>query len=184
MATLYSNVDATEATGLVHVETQDGGGLAFAPTATTIPSGYKDIIITGLALGTHGSTDWIKLTLNSDVTDGNYVYIDMYSNTGYGGQGTASVRKWGGLNERPKLTFPSNSDLDQGTAWSVLIPDYANTVRHKLVYMDNGWFETSDQDMGVKWTRWDNTAAITSISYPFTNATNLAAGSSFTVWVR
>ena len=62
--------------GLAHIETQDGGGSAFAPAETTIPAGYRQIrvLISGTSTGSGGGVSLFLGTGGGavDTTGGNY----------------------------------------------------------------------------------------------------------------
>jgi len=179
---LYSNADASEDTGLVHVETQDGGGLAFTPTTTTIPAGYKDIIISGNVRSSivSGNGEYLRLYLNGDTTDANYKSQYHYA------QGTGHAV---GTFAWPLFAYARNSagsGADSTSAFRCCLPDYSNSTNRAVAesrLMD--WKQTGDlpeiQDHTIIWL--DSVAAVTSILVHAGTAT-LAAGSSFTVWVR
>jgi len=178
MATLYSNADASE-NNFVLVETQDGGGAAFNPTAVTIPSGYKDIVISGNVLGTGVAGMFLRLYFNGDTTDTNY-RTQYFASLGT----TRTAAEW----SAPYIFYP-RSATGEGTestgGFSATIPDYSNAV-NRAVASSVGitWKEVDSLGIGMQWdVIWrDSTAAITSII--FDADSTLAAGSSFTVWVR
>jgi len=181
MATLYSNADDLRNSGLVLVETQDGGGLAFTPTTTTIPSGYKDIVISGNLFSTiAGATgESALLFFNGDTTEANYRTEYHYAQgTGHGvGASNSPYFFW---------MRGSLSGVQATSGFTVCVPDYANST-YRAVAMCSGvdWYQPTSlaerADHGIIWI--DSVAAITSILLSPATST-LAAGSSFTVWVR
>jgi hypothetical protein len=166
--------------GFVHLETQDGGGSAFTPSTTTIPAGYRDIIITGNAIGTGVATGmWLRLYFNGDDTDANYRSQFLNSYTGN------NVSGYGASFPYILMVRTTGEGTESSSGFAITIPDYSNTANRAVASsIGTSWREVAGHDitqqLGVIWR--GSTAAITSIIFD-ADAT-LAAGSSFTVWVR
>jgi hypothetical protein len=180
MATLYSNADDLRNSGLVHVETQDGGGLAFTPTATVIPAGYRDIVISGQVWTSHSTLDEISVALNGDAVDANYNRNQIV------GRSTA-LNSYGaaGASFGTCQTTGTSSGGEGSMYFRVTIPEYAGTVRQKMMITHSG-FKNTNPDMYQYHhaVTWEDTDAVTSVTLFAVSAATFAAGSSFTVWVR
>jgi hypothetical protein len=178
---LYSNADALEATGLVKVETQDGGGSSFAPTAVTIPAGYKDIVITGSIFTNAVSTyDYPEFIINGDGDDTHYVrgFITQRSTAINGYEGSGIYTHAFGT------CTPSTGDP---CGFRLTFPCYAGTVSQKQILAHSTWrlVSASQQYNDLSTYLWLSTSTITSVTLGSTEDVSLfGAGSSFTVWVR
>jgi len=185
MAILYSNADDLRNSGLVHVETQDGGGAAFTPTTTAIPSGYRDILISGNIYSTTATSngEYIHMYLNGDTTDNHYL-------TGYFWH---EIALYGGNQfTNPALLWAMNSvtagvaGADGVSSFTATIADYGNAAlqataaaRRVVHFVPTPY--AGEVFAGMVWI--DSTDAVTSVLLS-PAAGSFAAGSSFTVWVR
>lgn len=168
--------------GLTLVETQDGDGSAFTPAATTIPSGYREIIITGLVHSTGTGNDNLEVVINGDSSDANYASVRLSNATDYQYNGVAKSR-WTGATS----SAASGSDpVYEHTSVELTIPRYASNSAHKWISSRGAWWanniSTSFQE--IMSIRWENTDAITSVQLAWNSASTMSAGSTFSVWVR
>lgn len=170
--------------GLTLVETQDGDGSAFTPTATTIPSGYREIVITGLVHSTSASDDNLSVVINGDSSDASYRAGRILQN------GT-TLRGYGYDSINPSR-FTGVRSLVAGTAeeqWGALdmkAPQYSNTDAYKWLSARSAWWNDTPSMVYQEsiFLTWENTSAITSIQFAWDSASTMSAGSSFSVWVR
>ena len=174
-----------ETGGLTLVETQDGDGSAFTPAATTIPAGYREIIITGLVHSTSTSDDNLWVVINGDANDANYRAARILQNDstvrGFGYDSIAFSRYTGAT------SVVAGSAEEQWCNLEMRIPQYSNTDAYKWLSARGAWWNATPSQVYQEsvFLTWENTDAITSVQLTWNNAgAMLSAGSAFSVWVR
>jgi hypothetical protein len=156
-------------------------GRTFEPIATTtlgsaqstftfssIPSTYTDLFITVTATQTAGPVNML-LTFNGAGTG--------YSRTLLAGNGTSALSA--------RLSNRATIQLDNWTSpgtghqaqWNVM--SYSNTSVYKVIIGTTGRAaEGREASVGL----WQNSAAISSITFSMDGASNIASGSTFTLY--
>jgi len=169
--------------GLTLIESQDGGGSAFAPSAVTIPAGYKDIVVTGSVFTNAVATyDYPEIIVNGD-TDNNHYAKGHLTQRGTAINGYESLVAYA----HAFGTCTPSATTGVPCVFRLIIPDYAGTVSQKQILAHSAWnlVASSVQYNDTATILWENTAAITSVSFGSTEDASLyGAGSSFSVWVR
>ena len=175
MATLYSNVDATESS-LVLIESQVLGVAAASVTFSAIPQTYKSLRIVYINRGT--ATDSARngqVQFNGDTDDAaNYRFGQTVGGSGtgnYSGTGAQVLHSPGTLTS---ADFWATGVLD--------FPYYTSTTQHKTILARNCAIRsTSLKETDSRVAMWDDTSAITSILLKIT-AGNFLAGSQFDLY--
>ena len=125
----------------------------------TVPSGYEALVESIFTRGDAGgdAIEGVNVSFNSDVTAANYDYQRLY---GSGSTVTADQSAAGReLTTMPRAGAPANVF----SGGYVLIPVYAETDRHKHTLVIDGAPITASYVL-IRSTRWEDTAAITTIA--------------------
>jgi hypothetical protein len=134
---------------------------AASVTFSSIPGGYKDLVLTVNAQATDDSLAFIEF--NSDTTSANYSFVYALGNgsTAISGSGDAFP------------LMPFNSSTYSQTMVQVM--DYSASDKHKTSLITDS---ESGNVVVMRAVRWANTAPITSLKFK-TGAGNFTSGSTF-----
>lgn len=150
-------------------------GSAQASVTFSSFSGYTDLVVVCSVLMATNNNN-LKLQFNSDTGTN-------YSNTWLSMYGTSSVQSGRQSSvAQVSIGLPTGfSSTNPGTA-IINVPNYANTTTYKTVLYRMGAAAVGASDGEVTATvgLWRNTSAITSLT--LTGSTNIAAGSTFTLY--
>ena len=134
---------------------------------SSIPSGYKDLMVLASGVSTSGTQDQ-GVYFNAD-TGSNYNCVILYSSpTNTVGAATSSYI----------IDYYGSVTTDNTASTTLQIFDYAATDKHKS-YLARSGRAASGTDLIVG--RWASTSAITSITY-FLNGGTLATGTTVALW--
>jgi len=145
-----------------------GSGGAASIEFTGIPATGTDLLITFSARNT-GTSDAFKYALNSDTTNANYNYRNLY------GRGTSAPGSGsGGAGDRFMGQYnTSSTTANTFSTQSIYIPNYTSAVA-KSLSTDWSWEDNAGYNfMAIAAHSWTGTSAITSISFT-ANANNFA----------
>ena len=134
---------------------------------SSIPSGYKDLMILASGVSTSGTQDQ-AIYFNGDDTGGNYGCVILWATSSSVGATTSSFI----------IDYYGSVTSDNTASTTLQIFDYAATDKHKS-YLARSGRAASGTDLIVG--RWASTSAITSITY-FLNGGTLAAGTTVALW--
>ena len=153
-------------------------------TFSSIPSTYKHLQLRILARGTSGSGGYytaLPITLNGDITSGNY-----YNHALYGSGSTASALANSGYAENNLMSIPGGTNTANAFAAGIIdILDYTSTSKNKTLRSLNGGDFNGSGGVFLASMLWRKTPeAITSITLTAdaTYTTNFANGSSFALY--
>ena len=135
---------------------------AASVTFSSIPGGYKDLILVSNHATTGGAD--IRFRVNGD-TGSNYSWVQMY---GTGSSATSN-------NTTSDHFFDYGTPTSLGATISIQFMDYAAIDKHKSVLARRDWASATTLAAAG---RWANTSAITTI-LAYTAAGSFAAGSTF-----
>jgi len=140
-------------------------------TFSSIPATYRDLRL--VVQATTSGANAAGFTLNSDATNGNYSWVQMFgdgssavSNSGSGASGILPFTP----NQNFSTTVPSIVTLD--------VMDYSATDKHKsMLYRTN----RADAVTTAIAARWANTAAVTTLTVNAISV-NFVIGSTFALY--
>ena len=133
-------------------------------TFSSIPSGYKDLVVVVTSLADVGTTNF-TMRFNGATTGYSSVvaYGDGSSAASYVGSSSIDLMAFGGATTAPALV-------------TATVLDFSATNKHKSV-LSRG--NRSNQEASMSAGRWADTAAVTSLTIRTTTANNYAIGSTF-----
>ena len=157
------------------------GSAAASITFSSIPSTFTDLVIAGQIRSTRSGeiTDQYTFVLNSD-TGTNYSSTTMYDNDEAAPQVTRS-----GNSTNIGLVRCPGPNATSGVFGTVLsnIQNYSNSTTFKTILTSWGsQGDTTFYFLGKTVTLWRNTNAITSIEVKSVTSSNLAIGTSLTLY--
>ena len=152
------------------IATQTLGSAAASVIFSSIPQGYTDLILlTSTKTSSSAADGAITCTVNGD-TGSNYSHTALY--------GTGSTAETFRSANLTKLYFGRWGNA-QYTITKTQFNNYSNNTRYKTVLSQGG----NTTDYIFNWVNlWRNTSAITSMELRVDDATNFAAGSTFTIY--
>jgi hypothetical protein len=134
-------------------------------TFSSIPGGYKDLVIVTNYLG-NGGESGTRYRFNSD-SGANYSYVLA--------QGDGSTVSWGSSSSFTGVIGFATATATVAALQNLQISDYAATDKHKSVLVRS---DRANQLTAMAAARWANTSAITNITIDSLGS-NFAAGSTF-----
>jgi hypothetical protein len=134
-------------------------------TFSSIPGGYKDLVIVTNYLG-NGGESGTRYRFNSD-SGANYSYVLA--------QGDGSTVSWGSSSSFTGVIGFATATATVAALQNLQISDYAATDKHKSVLVRS---DRANQLTAMAAARWANTSAITNITIDALGS-NFAAGSTF-----
>ena len=140
-------------------------------TFSSIPGGYKDLVLVVQAGSTSAGGDAIMMQFNGDTSYSNYFNVFM---EGDGSTATSGAWTTNGI-ANSYNTVHFSSAANGALVWQVM--DFTTTDKHKSTLV-----RSNRASSGVSGAagRWANTAAITSITLVYGNpAASFSAGSTF-----
>lgn len=155
-----------------------GGGGSATVTFSSIPSTYKHLQIRGIAQSTNNVNppDNGLMQLNGD-SGNNYARHWLSGNgatTPVTGVASTSFIEFGYLNGGTTATSYSGFVID--------LLDYASTNKYKTVRLLSGYDRNGSGFIRLASGLWQNTAAVTSISFSSSGGNNIAQYSSFALY--
>jgi hypothetical protein len=134
-------------------------------TFSSIPGGYKDLVIFTNYLG-NGGESGTRYRFNSD-SGANYSYVLA--------QGDGTNASWGSSSSFTGVIGFATATATVAALQKLQISDYAATDKHKSVLVRS---DRANQLTAMAAARWANTSAITNITINSLGS-NFAAGSTF-----
>lgn len=161
MPTVYTPAVPT----YVALATTTLAGTDAAVTFSSIPAGYRDLVLVAQMVCSSDSTLYVKL--NGDGTTGNYlgVYMRAYDPSSYNS-----------ANLTNNFGYIRNGNTNIMT---LSLMDYSATDKHKT-FLIRDQFMSPGEQTAAKAGRWVNTAAVTSLELNVN--TNFTAGSTFSLY--
>lgn len=153
---------------------ESGGGSAKI-TTPTIPSGYAAIEICVYARSEEAVTeDEIEIEINADETAANFDVQELQGDSSTMAASQSAADRQIGI-------VPGGSATANVLGGGILtIPRYDQTDRHKHILAITGWPEG---EIHIRSMRWENTAAITSITFDLNGGDQFADGTVIEVWL-
>ena len=156
--------------------TAEAASHTFTLSGYTIPSWAVHLVILYTVQSKiAGSEDTIELRINAD-SGSNYNFQRLTGTSTTASSAKSDSQTGAHLGQMSGATGIGSNGFGGGM---VLIPEYANTARHKLILAQNGRYEFNTY---THVARWASTAAVTSIVIRALSA-NLEVGSRFTLAV-
>jgi hypothetical protein len=143
---------------------------------TSIPSTYTDLVVVGLLKTATATGNATYMRFNGD-TGSNYSATDL------SGTGTATVTTRFANQTWIRLNYYSDPNTSLFTPFLLNIMNYSNTTSHKNTISNFARADSAGQ-IGFDYMAglWRSSAQINQITVFIENSTNLAAGSSITLY--
>lgn len=151
------------------IESQTLTSSAASVTFSSIPQGYRDLIL--IVTANEGNVDGGSGAYINGDTGSNYSRVRAYAN------GSSTFSDYSAT--RSDLGSISNNSPNQDGLSINHFMDYSATDKHKTVL--TRWNDSGDF-VGMNAYRWANTAAITSIEVFSQSVNDYVAGSTFTLY--
>jgi len=151
------------------IATQTLTSAAIGITFSSIPQGYRDLVVTLHGVFTAGSNNEIGARINNSsaaIYDRQILYSDTSTVSSGSGQGDnyLSIAYGAGSTTNP-IMFEAN------------FMEYSNTTRYKSIISQGG----TSVGNSIIVSSWGSTAAMTSL-YVYSLASNFAVGSTVSIW--
>jgi hypothetical protein len=152
------------------------GSAAASITFSSIPATYTDLKLVMVSRSTRSNTvDPLIVQFNGDTTS-NYSYINL--------RGTGSVATTGKASNQTSFVLKTVGDTTGANIFGLQIMDvfsYAGSA-YKTVLAQSDWDYNGGGEVEYETALWRSTAAITSIRLASVVASNLAAGTTATLY--